>query len=346
MSNESRSGWLAAFFVLGMAFMLVVIALTKPAFLFNNEQAKIMKVDSPLVATGSGPAPTRQAPEPTPTPEEVETEREPVLPEAQPVAPPVNVEEPPTVEDAPPAPVVRQPAVVTRPIHQGIAPVAVTMRKGGSGIAGRAILVGTAPPERIIPMDPACGKLAGPAPTTRFYQVDERGGLADVVIALAEEPHNARGRAMQNVVIDNVNCFFEPQVSVAQVGQTILISNSDPVLHNAHVVPTVRGNREINLAMLPNGKPAELKFREPENFIRIKCDVHPWMFAYVSVFSHPWATVTRKSGAFGMPLPPGEHTIIATHRKAGSITNTVRVTRDEYPEIEFRFQAPAELARN
>lgn len=344
MSNESRSGWLAAFFVLGMAFMLVVIALTKPAFLFTNERAEIVKVQSPLVATGKGPAPAAVVAEQSPALPDVEPENAPATVPTPSVS---TVEaEPPLVAEAPAPRREEDPVRINRPAAGNLVPAVVAVRRGGQRIQGRAVLIGNPPPEKVIAMDPACGKLAGPAPTTRLYRVDENGGLADVVVALASEPGNVHWESAQTpVMIDNRNCFFEPYVSVAEVGQPIVIKNSDPVLHNAHIIPRARGNRERNVALLPGGKPTEVTFREPEDFITIKCDVHPWMFAYVSVFPHPYARVTDLSGAFAMQVPPGEYTLIATHRKAGSITNTVRVTRDEFPEIEFRFQAPAEIAK-
>lgn len=144
------------------------------------------------------------------------------------------------------------------------------------------------------------------------------------------------------LVIDNRNCQFEPYISGAQLGQPIEITNSDPILHNAHVLPSARGNREINLAQLPNGKPVRLSFPEADEAVRIKCDVHPWMFAYVSVFKHPFFAVTDAHGNFEIKnVPAGIYTISARHRKAGAHEMVVKVTDDTSPEMKFKFEVPA-----
>ena len=54
------------------------------------------------------------------------------------------------------------------------------------------------------------------------------------------------------------------------------------------------------------GKTTTKVFEKPELFIKVKCDVHPWMFAYICVVDHPWFAVTDQKGNFTLPpgLPP------------------------------------------
>jgi hypothetical protein len=59
-------------------------------------------------------------------------------------------------------------------------------------------------------------------------------------------------------------------------------------------------------------------FPQPEMFLRFKCDVHPWMFAWVSVFDSPYFSVSDKDGKFVIKnVPPGKYTVEADHRKLG-----------------------------
>ena len=84
------------------------------------------------------------------------------------------------------------------------------------------------------------------------------------------------------VVIDQNGCIYKPHVMGIMVGQTYKILNSDGVLHNIHTLPTV--NPAFNKGMPPTLKEATTVFEKPEEVFHVKCDVHPWMSAYVAVF--------------------------------------------------------------
>jgi hypothetical protein len=58
-----------------------------------------------------------------------------------------------------------------------------------------------------------------------------------------------------------------------------------------------------------------------ETFLRLKCDVHPWMFAYVSVVDHPFFAVTDKAGKYTIKnVPDGKYTLEVFHRKAAPMS--------------------------
>jgi hypothetical protein len=122
-------------------------------------------------------------------------------------------------------------------------------------------------------------------------------------------------------------------------GQKIRLSNSDPVLHNIHATPKL--NREVNRALPSQGHAAELSFPTPELSIRIKCDVHPWMFAYVSALEHPYFAVTDTNGDFSFPrgLPPGHYLIAATHLKAGETVFEIDVGHSHTHHVKLGLKA-------
>jgi len=67
-------------------------------------------------------------------------------------------------------------------------------------------------------------------------------------------------------------------------------------------------------------------FSKPEEFVKFKCDVHPWMFAWISVFDNPYFAVSGKDGTFKISnVPAGKYTLKATHRKAGTVTKEIEV---------------------
>jgi hypothetical protein len=210
------------------------------------------------------------------------------------------------------------------------------------GLQGRVTLTSTPPPEKPLPLDPACGKLhPGAQPMTRFYVTGAENGLADVLVYV-KSGFEGKEFTVQDVplVIDQKGCEYLPYISAALVNQTIIIKNSDPILHNVHPTPTVGGNPESNRAQLPKGPDLRFAFPKPEMFIRFKCDVHPWMFSYVSILPHPFFVVTDASGEFQFPqpLPPGDYVIEAIHRKAGAQEKRITVGADgRVPQVAFEF---------
>lgn len=187
-------------------------------------------------------------------------------------------------------------------------------------ISGTVTLKGTPPPEKEITAvkeDPNCGKLHTEAVKTRFYVKGANDGLADCYVSLKGAPAKSTGASAAPAIIDQKGCEYTPYVLGVQTGQKITVKNSDPVLHNIHPTPAVAGNKEENKAQMPNGPDLSFTFPSPEMFLRFKCDVHPWMFAYACVSDNPYFAVTDKDGKFTIKdVPDGTYTVQVFHRKA------------------------------
>jgi plastocyanin len=207
-------------------------------------------------------------------------------------------------------------------------------------IIGVITLKGTPPAEiEITPLedDPTCGPLQKEKPTTHFY-VGPDDGLADVIVSLTGVTGQSTGASATPAVLDQNGCLYVPQILAVQTGQKIVVKNSDPCIHNVHTTPTVAGNPESNQVQMPGGADLTFTFPQPEMFLRFKCDVHPWMFAWVSVFDSPYFCVSDKDGKFVIKnVPPGKYTIEATHRKLGTQTQDVEVT-DKEVTANFTFE--------
>ena len=142
-------------------------------------------------------------------------------------------------------------------------------------------------------------------------------------------------------LLDQVNCVYEPYVSGVMTNQKFNVRNSDPVMHNVHPTPKNPANKEFNLGQPTKGQVNEKSFPAPEILVRFKCDVHPWMFAYVGVVDHPYFAVTDKNGVFTLPsdLPAGTYTIEAFHVKAGAVTQQITVGATEKKSVNFTIDA-------
>ena len=107
--------------------------------------------------------------------------------------------------------------------------------------------------------------------------------------------------------------------------------------------PTVADNEKaneasINSAQMPNGADLNYSFPKPEKFLKFQCDVHPWMFAWVSVFDHPYFAVSGADGKFTIKnVPPGKYTLEAAHRKLGVQTAEIEV-KDDGAAQSFTFE--------
>lgn len=202
-------------------------------------------------------------------------------------------------------------------------------------ITGKVTLKGTPPPEKETPLmaDAQCGKLHTTPHKTSFYVVGAGGGLADTVVMLKGISGKSTGASAAPLVVDQKGCEYIPYVAAAQTGQKIVVKNSDPVMHNVHPTPvnTAGGNKEDNKAQFPAGADLTFTFPATENFLRFKCDVHPWMFSYITVVDHPYFATTDKDGAFTIKdVPPGKYTVVALHRKAAltGVEKEIEVTAD------------------
>lgn len=201
-------------------------------------------------------------------------------------------------------------------------------------ITGTITLKGTPPPEKEIQLTADCGPLHKTPVKTRFYSVNAKGQLADVVVVLKGANLKSTGAPAAPAALDQIGCEYIPYVTAVQAGQKISVKNSDPLMHNVHPMPAVAGNKEVNKAQMPKSADLEFVFDKPEQFLKFKCDVHPWMFSYVSVFDHPYFAVTGKDGSYKISnVPAGKYTIEAYHRKAAP--NGSPVTK----EIEVKDQS-------
>jgi hypothetical protein len=190
--------------------------------------------------------------------------------------------------------------------------VAAVQVAPAADITGTVTLKGTPPKEKeITPVmeDANCSKMHTSAPTTHFYVVGPKGELADVIVSVQGISGKSTGASAPPMLLDQKGCEYVPSIFAVQTDQKIIVKNSDPVLHNVHTMPAEgSGNQDKNEAQLPNGPDLTFSFSKPESFLKFKCDVHQWMFAWASVFDHPYFAVSGKDGSFKIAnVPPGKY---------------------------------------
>jgi hypothetical protein len=120
-------------------------------------------------------------------------------------------------------------------------------------------------------------------------------------------------RKPAEVVIDQPCCMFVNRVTVARVGDTIVVKNPAPVVHNFFWSSANNGDHNPNIAAKADWKmPKPLVKEDPP--IQYKCTIHGWMTGYVRIFDHPYYAVTDEDGKFTIKdAPVGKYRIVFWH---------------------------------
>jgi hypothetical protein len=207
-------------------------------------------------------------------------------------------------------------------------------------LSGTVTLQGAAPARVPVKMaaDPVCAKAHAEPAMSQDVIVDESNNLKNVFVYVKTGLEGQEFTTpTEPVTLDQLGCQYDPHVFGIMVNQPLRILNSDPTLHNIHALPK---KGEFNLGMPKQGMEFTKTFVEPEVPVHVKCDVHPWMSAWVGVLTHPFYAVTDDHGSFSIAdLPAGTYTIEAWHEKFGAQTQTVTVGAEGVPPLRFTFQA-------
>jgi|GEM_PF-66273 len=234
-----------------------------------------------------------------------------------------------------------------------VSSVSLYQPTGNEGsISGTVSYVGR-PPElsRIdTSADPICTAKA-PNLTTEDWMISVDGRLKNTFVYVKDGTF-LDGRKIDDYLwevpptpmfLDQQGCRYNPHVSGARAGQTIVISNNDPTVHNVHFTPKL--NPEWNMSQTKGAQNLSHKLSSSEVMVPVKCNQHPWMKAYIGVLRHPFFAVTDYNGAFAIKgLPPGTYTIVAWHEGGSTGTEktmTVTVPSKGAATADFSFGATA-----
>jgi plastocyanin len=210
-------------------------------------------------------------------------------------------------------------------------------------ITGKILFTGKAPVHKKIDMDedPLCAKLHKTAVYDDTLELGRKGAVANAFVYIKKGLEGKKFEPpAEPVTIDQRGCWFEPRVIGMQAGQSLKAVNSDPVTHNIH--PRAKVNREWNQNQPEGAEPAIRKFAYPEVMIRVKCNIHPWMKAWIGVVDNPYFAVTGADGSFEMKnVPPGVYTIEAWQEELGTQEQQVTVAASGNAAADFTFKGDA-----
>jgi len=160
--------------------------------------------------------------------------------------------------------------------------------------------------------DPFCGSTHKEPVYRQGLIVNENKTLKNVLVYLNDTKYEG-DIIKDTVILDQNGCLYSPRVIGIMQDQKLQINNKDATLHNIHTLSKI--NKAFNAGQ-PAGVPLYKEFDEVEAPFPVKCDVHPWMKAYISVFDHPYFAITDDSGKYIIEnIPPGKYEVVAWHER-------------------------------
>lgn len=211
----------------------------------------------------------------------------------------------------------------------------ITVTNGGS-IKGYVKLEGKAP--KLPPLDVSKYKEVCKQVPNESLVIGSGHGIRYAVVTLEGV---SKGKAVEREAVhelDNVRCRFAPHVLAASVGQFLLLKNTDPILHTAHAY-FHDGQPHFNVGLYP-GRVSRKPLVTPGT-VKIVCEVHPWMTAFIVVTEHSYHAVTDLYGAYLInDVPPGTYRLKVWHETLGTQEKEVRVTERKTVQVDFAYSAP------
>jgi plastocyanin len=222
-----------------------------------------------------------------------------------------------------------------RPKPEPEVPKQVVDPDATGAIRGVVSFAGTPPADRELPIsEVACRKIhGGPVMARKVVVTDGKLQNAFVYVSSSLAGYAFEAPAGE-VEIRQRGCVYEPLVAGVRVGQKLTFVNGDTVTHNVHAFP--EENSGFNFGQPVEGMRTTRTFDAQEVMVPVKCDIHPWMRAYVGVVDHPFFAVTGPDGAFAFAsVPAGEHTLTLWHEEYGTRTATVTVAAGQTAHMDL-----------
>lgn len=180
----------------------------------------------------------------------------------------------------------------------------------GGTVTGTIRFAGTPPKLDPIPVNKNRDVCGGQQASEALVLGPDRGVKGGVVMVEGV----ARGkRGAGDVILDNAKCLFVSHVTAVAPGDRVRVRNSDAILHNTHGF--LNRTTVFNLALPTKDQMIDITRRLAKpGVVRVLCDAHPHMFAWLVVHDSPYVTVTDARGAFRIAdVPAGTWKVTLWH---------------------------------
>ena len=214
---------------------------------------------------------------------------------------------------------------------------ALTAAAQATTIEGSVRFAGTLPAPKTLPIT-SDQYVCGTSKEAQDLVISTDRGISNAVVRLQTPPPEKWRMFGPEPQIDQKECAFIPRIVIVPVGGTVEFLNSDRLLHNIRS-KNVKRNRAFNRTQ-PRARTIPITFTKPE-FIKIGCDLHPWMRSWVVVAEHPFYAVTEADGGFKLPnVSPGRYTLEVWHEVLGTMTKEIVVEESGVTNVAIEISSP------
>jgi plastocyanin len=160
-------------------------------------------------------------------------------------------------------------------------------------------------------------------------RADRRAG----VVYLDQAPRGAFEETVrERAVMDQQNERFVPHVLAVTVGTMVEFPNSDKTFHN---VFSLSRAKRFDLGRYAAGRSKSVRM-DRAGVVRVFCDIHSHMNAFVLVFAHPFFDVTEPDGRYELAnVPPGSYTVVGWHEGEPRVEREVTVPAGSWVELDL-----------
>jgi len=228
----------------------------------------------------------------------------------------------------------------------------------GQSLKGTITL--SAPPQPLLPHPASKDQSAcGPQVPNEALMIGKKLEFANVIVFLANLKLEAH---LPHAVIplDMQNCAFKPHVLAVLPGDTLLLRNQDPVLHDARgelhafrpgwdrQVTKDLFQAESRTAfnfVLPQSEATAFAALTAPGLVRVRSKSgHDWMQAFILVVPHRAFAVSNAKGEFALPrLPSGKYDMVLWHELLGVKRQLVELVAGKTVELQVMWEIPEEM---
>jgi plastocyanin len=153
------------------------------------------------------------------------------------------------------------------------------------------------------------------------------------VVYLEAAPRGAFEQAdPAHAIMDQRNETFVPHVLAITTGTTVDFPNSDRIYHN---VFSLSRTKSFDLGRYAVGRSKSVRFDRP-GIVRVFCDIHSHMSAFILVFNHPFYALTDTEGRYHIDnIPPGTYNVVAWNEGLASDPRAAAIPDGGAAELDF-----------
>ena len=157
------------------------------------------------------------------------------------------------------------------------------------------------------------------------YLLNAESALRNVVVFIESAPSKAPAEPQKEHILNNTGCRYAPRILAMHKGEKLKVRNNDPKLHIPHSYRDERTVFNLSLPFKGTTIDATPRIRQA-GILKVVCDTHAWMLAYIHVFDHPYFAVTDEHGTFFIPdIPAGTYVLTAWHEDVGTKSQEITI---------------------